>query len=131
ANPSRAARGSTRCPACGRPADNKVVVEELKKQGLWGEWAVGGPPPLRRRGGGRRDPRHREPAAPTRSRGGPAVESRAVRISPRRERDELRPRLRRPRRPRGARRIHWRGLGGGRPPTRVSVGAGGGPPPEV
>jgi len=23
------------CPRCGRPADYKLVVEELKRQGLW------------------------------------------------------------------------------------------------
>jgi len=36
-NPVRDAHGSIFCPACGRPADYKLVVEELKRQGLWQE----------------------------------------------------------------------------------------------
>jgi hypothetical protein len=31
------AHGTLFCPNCGRPADYKVVVEELKRQGLWRE----------------------------------------------------------------------------------------------
>ncbi len=34
-NPVRDAHGSLFCPNCGRPADYKFVVDELKRQGLW------------------------------------------------------------------------------------------------
>ena len=34
-DPVRDAHGSLFCPQCGRPADYKLVVEELKRQGLW------------------------------------------------------------------------------------------------
>ncbi len=35
ANPVRDAHGNLFCPECGRPADYKLVVDELKRQGLW------------------------------------------------------------------------------------------------
>ncbi len=35
--PVRDAHGSIFCPRCGRPAEYKIVVEELKRQGLWRE----------------------------------------------------------------------------------------------
>jgi len=35
ADPVRDAHGSLFCPRCGRPADYKIVVDELRRQGLW------------------------------------------------------------------------------------------------
>ncbi len=32
---TRDAHGSLFCPSCGKPAEYRVVVEELKRQGLW------------------------------------------------------------------------------------------------
>jgi len=31
----RDAHGSLFCPQCGKPAEYRIVVEELKRQGLW------------------------------------------------------------------------------------------------
>lgn len=33
--PVRDAHGSLFCPVCGRPAEYKVVLEALKRRGLW------------------------------------------------------------------------------------------------
>jgi hypothetical protein len=48
-DPVMDAHGSIFCPRCARPVDYKIVVEELKRQGLWREgspqvWAL--PPRL-------------------------------------------------------------------------------------
>jgi hypothetical protein len=34
---TRDAHGSLFCPKCGKPAEYRLVVDELKRQGLWKE----------------------------------------------------------------------------------------------